>query len=88
MADPILNYVSLLGSQVSATFENFPTGSRVVVVNNTSGQAEPAPVTELGQATSGPLGVNLPPGFPSGDFYLKGLDAPGGYLAQSVVFHF
>jgi hypothetical protein len=88
MADPMLNFVSLLGSQVSATFENFPTGSRIVVVNKTTGQPEPAPVTDLGQATSGPLGIILPSGFPNGDFYLKGLDASGGFLAQSIEFHF
>ncbi|MEA2944555.1 MAG: hypothetical protein QOD09_5084 [Bradyrhizobium sp.] len=86
MSDPILNFVGILAHQVNATFANFPEGSRIVVVSQTTGETMPDLVTKA--SGSGPVGINLPDDFPAGDFYLKGLDADGGYLAQSVGFHF
>jgi hypothetical protein len=85
MSNPILNFVSILGNQVSATSANFPDGGRVVLVNKTSGATLPSPVTEV--SSDGPLGITLPQPFPAGAYYLKGLDKDGGYLAQSVEFY-
>jgi hypothetical protein len=86
MSNPVLNFVSVLGHQVNAGCENFPQGSRVVIVNKTSGATLPSPVTPA--SGTAPLGINLPDDFPSGAYYLKGLDKDGGYLAQSVEFYF
>jgi hypothetical protein len=86
MSDPVLNFVSVLGHQVNAGCENFPQGSSVVIVNKTSGETMSSPVTPA--SGTAPLGINLPDDFPSGEFYLKGLDKDGGYLAQSVAFPF
>jgi hypothetical protein len=86
MSDPTLFFVSVLAHQVNAMFAHFPEGSSIVVVNKTTGETMPDPVSKV--SGTGPLGINLPDDFPRGDFYLKGLDADGGYLAQSVEFHF
>jgi hypothetical protein len=86
MSDPFLNFVSVLRHQVNAGCENFPQGSSVVIVNQTTGEAMSSPVTPA--SGTAPLGINLPDDFPSGEFYFKGLDKDGGYLAQSVIFPF
>ena len=85
MSNPILNFVSIVGKQVSAMSVNFPDGARVVVVDKTSGETLSTPVTEA--SGSGPVAIALPGDFPLGDYYLKGLDKDGGYLAQSVEFY-
>jgi hypothetical protein len=85
MSDPVLNFVSILGHQVNAGCENFPPRSRVVIVNKTTGETLPSPVTPA--SGTAPLGINLPDDFRSGAYYLKGLDKDGGYLAQSVEFY-
>jgi hypothetical protein len=85
MSNPILNFVSILGGQVSATAANFSGGARVVLVNKTSGATLADPAIEV--SGDGPLGITLPEPFPAGAYYLKGLDKDGGYLAQSVEFY-
>jgi hypothetical protein len=86
MSDPVLNFISVLSHQVNAGCENFPEGSSVVIVNKTSGATLPSPVEPA--SGNAPLGIILPDDFPSGAYYLKGLDKDGGYLAQSVEFYF
>jgi hypothetical protein len=85
MSDPILNFVSISGSQVAATTANFPNGARIVLVNKTSGATLPDPVTKV--SDNGPLGITLSEDITPGAYYLKGLDQDGGYLAQSVEFY-
>jgi hypothetical protein len=85
MASPIVNFVSISGRKVSAAYETLPAGSAVVLVNKTSGETMPSPVTKA--AGSGPLVINLGDGFPSGVFYLKAQDQAGAHLAQSVEFY-
>jgi hypothetical protein len=85
MSTPIINFTSISGANVSATYANLPPGSHIVVVNKTSGET----VDGDGIVASGSASITipLPTDMPAGAFYLKAQDSTGAYLAQSVVFY-
>lgn len=85
MASPIVSFAGISGLDISAAYQNLPDGAQVVVVNKTSGVAMPDPVTPA--SGSGALAIQLPAGFPPGDYYLKAQDSAGSWLAQSVEFY-
>ncbi|HXN66024.1 MAG TPA: hypothetical protein VN926_00035 [Bradyrhizobium sp.] len=88
MASPIINFQSISGFSISAQYENLPAGSRVVLVDKTSGKAMPSPITPA--SGSGPLSIQLPNSgpnkFPLGAYVLQAQDKAGVFLAQSVEF--
>lgn len=86
MASPILNFVSISGHKISAGYQNLPIGTQIVVVNKTSGETVKGVGAEIA-IDNARLLIELPEGFPSGDFYLKAQDKAGNYLAQSVGFY-
>jgi hypothetical protein len=69
---------------VSATYANLPSGSRIAFVNKTSNQPFGGGIDASGSAS---VEIQLPAGMPAGDYYLRAQDSTGAYLAQSVGFH-
>jgi hypothetical protein len=82
---PIVDFVGISGKNVLATYANLPPNSRIVFVNQTSGQPIGAAINVSGSASSAT--IPEPANIPSGAYFLKAEDSTGAYLAQSVVFY-
>jgi hypothetical protein len=86
--NPIINFVELENRVVSATYRNLMIGAKVLLVDRTSGEPLPEPVTTISSPTpSGSLRISLPPSVKPGDYFLKALNGHGEFAAQSVEFH-
>jgi hypothetical protein len=83
--DPVINFVSIANRTVSAEYRNLMIGGKVVLVNTTSGQQLPAPVTPIG-STQGTLTITLPDSVKAGQYHLQALDPQDRFAAQSVDF--
>ena len=83
--DPIINFVAYGDRAVSAEYRNLMIGGTVVLVDNTSGQQLPAPVTSI-DSTHGSLTIKLPDSVKAGQYHLTALDPHGHFAAQSVDF--
>jgi hypothetical protein len=81
---PIINFVGISGKNVLAAYANLPPNSRIVFVNQTSGQPTGGAVEVSGSASAT---IPEPTNIPSGAYFLKAEDSTGAYLAQSVVFY-
>ena len=63
-------------------------GAKVVLVDKTSDQQLPDPVTTIASpAPAGSLRIRLPATVKPGDYYLKALNGHGASIAQSVEFY-
>jgi hypothetical protein len=61
--------------------------AKVVLVDQTSGQPLPEPVTVISSPVpSGSLRISVPASVKPGDYFLKVLNGHGEFAAQSVVF--
>ena len=59
--NPIINFVELENRVISATYRNLMIRAKVVVVNKTSGEQLPDPVTTIASpAPNGSLRIRLP----------------------------
>jgi hypothetical protein len=85
---PLINFVEFENRVISATYRNLMVRAAVVLVNKTSGEQLPDPVTRIGSpAPNGSLRIRLPDAVKPGAYYLKALNAHGDYAAQSVEFY-
>ena len=85
---PIINFVELENRVISATYRNLMIRAKVVLVNKTSGEQLPDPVTTIASpAPNGSLRIRLPDSVKPGAYYLKALNGRGEYAAQSVEFN-
>ncbi len=63
-------------------------GAKVVLVDKTSGEQLPDPVTTIASpAPNGSLRIRLPDSVKPGAYFLKALNGHGDYAAQSVEFY-
>ena len=63
-------------------------GAKVMLVDKTSDQPLPDPVTTIASpAPAGSLRIRLPATVQPGDYYLKALNGHGAPVAQSVEFY-
>jgi len=86
--NPVINFVELENRVISATYRNLMIGAKVVLVDKTSGEQLPDPVTTIASpAPNGSLRIRLPDSVKPGDYFLKALNAHGEYAAQSVEFY-
>ena len=86
--NPIINFAELENRVISATYRNLMIGAKVVLVNKTTGEHLPDPVTTIASpAPNGSLRIRLPDSVKPGDYFLKALNAHGEYAAQSVEFY-
>ena len=84
----VINYVEFENRVISATYRNLMVGAKVVLVDKTSGEQMPDPVTTISSpAPNGSLRIRLPETFKTGAYYLKALNAHGDFAAQSVEFY-
>jgi hypothetical protein len=83
----VINFVELENRVISATYRNLMIGAKVVLVDKTSGEQLPDPVTRINSPVPvGSLRISLPPSVKSGDYYLKVLNGHGQLAAQSTGF--
>ncbi len=84
---PAINFVELENCIISATYRNLMVKAKVVLVNKTSGEQLPDPVTTIASPVpSGSLRIRLPASIKPGAYYLKALNGHGEHAAQSVEF--
>ena len=84
----VINYVEIENRVVSATYRNLMVGAKVVLVEKTSDQPLPEPITTIASpAPTGSLRIRLPVTVKPGDYYLKALNGHGVPVAQSVEFY-
>ncbi len=86
--NPVINFVELENRVISATYRNLMIGAKVVLVDKTSGEQLPDPVTTIASpAPNGSLRIRLPDSVKPGAYFLKALNGHGDYAAQSVEFY-
>lgn len=84
----VINYVEIENRIVSATYRNLMIGAKVVLVEMTSDQQLPDPVTTIASPVpTGSLRIRLPATVKPGGYYLKALNGHGDSIAQSVEFY-
>ncbi len=85
--NPIINFAELENRVISATYRNLMIGAKVVLVNKSTGEHLPDPVTTIASPVpNGSLRIRLPESFKAGAYYLNALNGHGEYAAQSVEF--
>jgi hypothetical protein len=86
--NPAINFLELENRIISATYRNLMIKAKVVLVEKTSGEQLPEPVTMIASPVpSGLLRIRLPDAVKPGAYYLKAFNGHGEYAAQSVEFH-
>jgi hypothetical protein len=86
--NPIINFVELENRVISATYRNLMVKAKVVLVDNSSGEHLPEPVTTIASPVpAGLLRIRLPDTVKPGAYYLKALNGHGECAARSVEFH-
>jgi len=86
--NPIINFAELENRVISATYRNLMIGAKVVLVNKTTGEHLPDPVTTIASPVpNGSLRIRLPDSVKPGAYYLKALNGHGEYAAQSIEFY-
>jgi hypothetical protein len=82
-----VNFVEYENRVISASYRNLMVGAKIVLVDKTSGEQLPEPVTTIASPVpSGSLRIPVPASVKPGDYFLKALDGHGQPAAQSVVF--
>jgi hypothetical protein len=83
----VVNFVEIENRIVTATYQSLMIGAKVILVDKTSDQPLPDPVTTIASpAPTGSLRIRLPATVAPGDYYLKALNGHGVPVAQSVAF--
>ena len=86
--NPIIYFVELENRVISATYRNLMVKAKVVLVDNSSGEHLPEPVTTIASPVpAGSLRIRLPDAVKPGAYYLKALNGHGECAARSVEFH-
>ncbi|MGA9089646.1 MAG: hypothetical protein WB420_11120 [Bradyrhizobium sp.] len=86
--NPVINFIELENRVISATYRNLMIRAKVLLVDRTSGEPLPEPVTTITSPTpSGSLRISLPASVKAGDYFLRALNGHGELAAQSVEFH-
>jgi hypothetical protein len=86
--NPGINFVELENRVISARYRNLMVRAKVVLVNKTSGEQLPDPVTTIASpAPNGSLRIRLPDSVKPGAYYLKALNGHGEFAAQSAEFY-
>ena len=86
--NPVISFVEFENRVISAIYRNLMVRAKVVLVDTTSGEQLPEPVTTIASpAPNGSLRIRLPDAVKPGSYYLKALNGHGEYAAQSVDFN-
>jgi hypothetical protein len=83
-----INFVEFENRVISATYRSLMIRAKVVLVDKTSGEQLPDPITTIGSpAPNGSLRIRLPESVKSGVYYLKALNGHGEDAAKSIEFY-
>jgi hypothetical protein len=86
--NPAINFLELENRIISATYRNLMVKAKVVLVDKTSGEQLPEPVTTIASPVpSGLLRIRLPDAVKPGAYYLRALNGHGEHAARSAEFH-
>jgi hypothetical protein len=86
--NPVINFVELENRVISAIYRNLMIRAKVVLVDKTSGEQLPEPVTTIASPLpSGSLRIRVPDTVKPGVYFLRALNGHGEYAAQSVEFY-
>jgi hypothetical protein len=97
MVSPTIEFNTIRGRELSATYRNLPSGSKIVLVDKVTGVALRDPVVTV-RARFPLFGrllallpvhihIILPDAVRPGGYYLQALNQDGGFLAQTVEFY-
>lgn len=82
-----VNFVELDNRVISATYRNLMVRAKVLLVDKTSGDPLPDPVTTITSPMPvGSLRIRLPDQVRPGTYFLMALNGRGAYLAKSADF--
>ena len=83
----LIHFVELENRVISATYRNLMIGAKVLLVDRSSGEQLPDPVTTIqSRVPAGSLRISLPASVKPGDYYLRALNGHGEAVAQSKGF--
>jgi hypothetical protein len=83
----VINFVEFENHVISATYRNLMIRAKVVLVDKSSGEQLPEPVTTItSPLPAGSLRIRVPDAVKPGAYYLKALNGHGEHAAQSVEF--
>ncbi len=86
--NPAINFVEFENRVISATYRNLMIGAKVLLVDKTSGEPLPEPVTTISSPVpSGSLRISLPASVKAGDYFMRALNGHGEFAARSAEFH-
>jgi hypothetical protein len=84
----VINFVEFENHVISATYRNLVIRAKVVLVDKTSGEALPEPITTIASPLPvGMLRIRVPDTIKPGIYYLRALNGHGEQAAQSVEFN-
>jgi hypothetical protein len=85
--NPVIKFIELENRVISAIYRNLMVRAKVVVVDKSSGEPLPEPVTTIASPVpSGSLRIRLPDSVKPGAYFLKALNGHGEDAAQSAEF--
>jgi hypothetical protein len=85
--NPVIKFIELENRVISAIYRNLMVRAKVVVVDKSSGEPLPEPVTTIASPVpSGSLRIRLPDTVKPGAYFLKALNGHGEDAAQSAEF--
>jgi len=84
----VINFVEFENHVISATYRNLMIRAKVVLVDKTSGEQLPEPITTIASPLpAGSLRIRVPDAVKPGTYYLKALNGHGEHAAQSAEFY-
>ena len=76
--NPVINFVEFENHVISATYRNLMIRAKVVLVDKTSGEPLPDPITTIASPVpNGSLRIRLPDAIKPGVYYLRALNGHG-----------
>jgi hypothetical protein len=82
-----IHFIELENRVISASYRNLMVRAKIVLVDKTSGEPLPDPVTTIASPLpSGSLRIRLPDTVKPGAYFLKALNGHGEHVAQSAEF--
>jgi hypothetical protein len=86
--NPFINFVEFENRVITANYRNLMIKAKVVLVDKTSGEQLPDPVTTIASpAPNGSLRIRLPDAVKPGAYYLRALNGHGQHAAESGEFY-
>lgn len=87
--NPRITYTSHGNGTINASYNDMPSNTQVVIINQTSGARIDSVSTYIQNGGSGSISIPFPPNTPAGTYYLKAMNYnTQAYIAQTVSFSY